>query len=119
MVNSLNGWNQLEMHVKEIVAAAQEMEKCGKGCLNARVESSTAPTLVLENNSEVQLARRKVIASVERIQNAVSEPTNFIHRLAHHVSRLNFHIRGNRSWIIADAKNRQVDSITCLPAVAG
>jgi len=90
MDDNPHGWNELETHIKELVAAAQALAECGTGGLNARVEPSTASTLFLETASEIQLARRRVTAVLGRLQSLVTEPGDFIQRLAHHVSLVCF-----------------------------
>lgn len=80
MDDRLNDWNELKIHTRELVAAAQALTEYGTDSLDPRFEPS------ITSASKIQLARRRVTAVLGRLQSLVTEPGDFIERLAHHVS---------------------------------
>lgn len=85
-----SNWNELETHIQELVAAAQALNKSRTVGLNARIEPSSAFSHSPKTASEIQLARQRVTAVLGQLQNLVTEPGDFIQRLAHHVSSMCF-----------------------------
>lgn len=113
MIENSDEWHELKSQLKELIEAARALTECGIGHLDDITELSTTSDLLLEAPSNSQLARRKVAAILGRLQSSVSEPGDFIQRLAHHVSVVGVDFI---KWLRADG---QVDSTTRLPAVAG
>lgn len=73
-------WNDLGTIVNDLVAATQDLTRC------VGAESSAGSAPFFETSSEARSARRRVNALLGKLQNLVTEPYNFIQRLAHHVS---------------------------------
>lgn len=85
-----NSWNELETNIKELVVAVHALAGCEAGGLNPGAEASTAPTQLLEPASGIQLAKRRVTAVLNRLQSLLTEPGDFIQRLAYHVRSICF-----------------------------
>ena len=86
MYDNLNDWNELETHIQGLVAAAQTLTECRTAGLSAQVEPLSPFILSSETASKIQLARQRMTAVLGQLQNLVTEPGEFIQRLAHHVS---------------------------------